>query len=69
MLFRQDKDLGEEDEKMNAFRLVINSDGVKNMLICGQISKPISNAQQPGFIIRLQRVHNLKFTCVGLIIY
>lgn len=33
MLLRQDKDPGEEDEKMNAFRLVINGDGAKNTVI------------------------------------
>lgn len=64
MLFRLDKDLSEEDEKMNAFQLVINGDDAKNAVIRGQISKPTSNAQQPGFITHLQRAHNLKFTRV-----
>lgn len=69
MSFRPYKDPGEEDEKKNVFRSVINGDGAKNTVIRSQISKPTSDAQRPGFITRLQRAHILKFTCVRLIIY
>lgn len=33
MLFRPDKDPGQEDEKMNGFQLVINGDDAKNTVI------------------------------------
>lgn len=69
MLFRLYEDPGEEDEKMNAFQLVINGDGAKNTVIRSQISKPTSDAQRPGFITRLQRARIPKFTRVRLIIY